>query len=150
MKLRGVSELVSASLLALIVVIVGGAVAAAIMQHAAATRQLAEQEYINNVLKARQELEIAITYIDGNDLVAIIVTDNMPVRLNDVYINGTLVTGNCRISLNNGETVTSIKGYTLPYYTAATLRCTMPHAAQYAKLLIVYEGGEAYAEAKTP
>ena len=150
MRLRGVSELVSASLLALIVVIIGGAITVTIMQHIAITRQLAEQEFENSIFKARQELEITISYIDGNDIIAIVATDNMPVKLNDVYINGSLATRNCTLSLNNGETVTNIRDYIIPYYAAATLRCTMPHPAQYARLLIVYEGGEAYAEAKAP
>ena len=150
MGLRGISELISASLLALIVVVIGGAITATIIQHITATRQLVEHEFRDSILKARQELEITIAYIDGNNIIAIIATDNMPVKLNDVYINGTPVTRNCTLSLNNGETITDIRGYIIPYYTAATLRCIMPHPARYARLLIVYDGGEAYAEAKTP
>ncbi len=145
--LRGISEYVSAALLAIIVLGVGALVVSRIIENTYTAQQLAEQQLIKTTMESRQDLAIALAYIDDNSVLhVIIVTDNTPVKLYDIYINNTLWSNECTLSLNNGQTLTP-HNIVLPYYAAATITCNLG-GKSYADVKIVYEGGEAYASAK--
>ncbi len=144
--LRGISEYISAALLAIIVLGVGALVVSRIFENAYTAQQLAERQLVKTTLETRQDLIITLAYIDSNDtLHVVIVTDNTPVKLYDVYINDTPWSSRCTLSLNNGQTLIP-HNVALPYYAAATITCN--GAGSYADVKIVYEGGEAYASAK--
>ncbi len=145
--LRGISEHVSAALLALIVLSIGALVVTRIIDEAYIARQLAEQELVEIQLETSQDIAISLAYIDDEGILhVVIVTGYMPVKIYDVYINNTLWSKRCLLRLNNG-TVLLPHNVELPYYVAAAITCNLGDKS-YADVKIVYEGGEAYASAK--
>ncbi|BEP18301.1 hypothetical protein PYJP_16530 [Pyrofollis japonicus] len=150
-RLRGISEYVSAALLAIIVLGVGGLVVSRIIETTYTAQQQAEQQSVRAKVEAMQDLTIALAYINQSDVLhVVVVTDNTPVLLYDVYVNNTLWSDNCTARLNNGSEYHPVHNVRLPYYAAADIECTLPAGTSLAEVKLVYQGGEAYASAKKP
>jgi len=137
--LRAVSELVSAALLALIAISVGGLVLAWLTGYLQLGSQSLERQLVRSQLAALQEASVAAAYVDAAGVLHVYVaTGPNPVRIDYVYVNGTLYDSNCSVyydSVSEG-----LPGALVPGYTVAEVRCSLPSPSP-AEVRIIYGGG---------
>lgn len=147
MRCRGISELVSATLLALIVIIIGGIIVAKMLSELNARINQISKNLVEAEMSLSQAVDIAIAYIDGNgDLQLVVATGDFPVKLYGLYVNSTLASG-CTVSLTNGETG-ALEGFEIPAYSLARITCSLGPGAAAADVKLIYEGGEVHAYAQ--
>ena len=138
---KGVSEYVSAIILALIVLISGAMVLIYAISTLDQGYQRIEEELLEVEHTARQSLTIVASYVVNTELRTIVVTADYPVKILDIYVNSSLITPSCRLVI--GSSSFSIP-FTLRPYTAATILCTLstaPEPGSYIEVRIAYEGG---------
>ncbi|ALL00793.1 hypothetical protein Pyrde_0743 [Pyrodictium delaneyi] len=137
--LRGISELTSAALLALIVISIGGLVVIRVIESIQTGIQEATNQLIEAEMSLRQALGVTAAYIDSlGNLIVVLVSGDFPVKLQDVYINDTLWSSQCRAA-SAGRTG-PIEGFVVQPYSIVVITCSVG-AASYADVKIVYEGG---------
>ena len=137
MGLRGVSEMVSASLLALIVLVVGGVVVASILGRLEAERQRAVETVVEKLEETRQALAPVMAYQSGGTVYVVVASGDYPVRILSVYVDNQ--PGSCRLVYSNGTSV-AVEGALVPPYASATLECSVATTGAHL-VKIVYEGG---------
>ncbi len=144
--MRGLSELVSASLLAAIALILGGLVVAHILSLLQEEQQRLQEESLRQLMLAREALASPLAYYDTNtgNLIVVVVAGDFPVTLRAVYVNDTLAQG-CTVRDSTGAAA-ALDGYVVKPYTLAVIECPQPQASLY-HVKIVYEGGELYVQA---
>ena len=147
MRYRGISELVSASLLALIVIIVGGIIVAKMLGELNSRINQISENLVEAEMSLSQAVDIAIAYIDGNgDLQLVVAAGDFPVKLHGIYVNSTPASG-CTVFLTNGETG-ALEGFEIPAYSLARITCSLGPDALAADVRLIYEGGEVHAYAQ--
>ena len=147
---RGVSELTSAALLALIVLIAGGFVVSRIIALAGEAGVRAERHLVEQSLSMLRDLETALAYVDsGGTLHAVVVTGPLPIHLYSIYVNGVEITGSCTVELTNGTSLPASGKPLLPSEVVAHISCSDVAASEPVEVRIVYEGGEAVAIARS-
>ena len=148
--LRGISEYVSAALLAIIVLGIGALVVSRIIEDTQLAAQRGEENVIETKLRSMQDLTVALAYIDTSSVLhVVVVSAEAPVNIEAIYVNNTLWNDQCSIGLVNGTLLSSPPNTVLPYYAAAIINCYLPAGTTIASVKIVYGGGEVYAVAKT-
>ena len=147
MRYRGISELVSASLLALIVVIIGGIILAKMLGELNARINQISESLIEAEISLSQAVDIAIAYIDRDgNLQLVVATGDFPVKLHGLYVNSTPASS-CTVSLTTGETG-ALEGFDIPAYSLARITCSLGPGAVAADVKLIYEGGEVHAYAQ--
>ncbi len=148
-RLRGISEHVSAALLAIIVLGVGALVVSRIIDNTQLVAQQGEENVIETKLRSIQDLTVALAYIDANSVLhVVVVSAGAPVTIEAIYVNNTLWNKQCSARLANGTLLPPPPSTVLPYHAAAIIDCSLPPGARIASVKLVYEGGEAHAIAK--
>lgn len=143
--MKGVSEYVSALLLMLIVLGGGVIIYLTFTSSLTSERQGLERSFIETRIAVSQNLVVSAAYINyTGDLVVIIVSDHFPVRLWNVYVNDTLYTSSCTISVESSSS--SVYRYVLPPYSIGVLKCPVSGSGS-VYFRITYDGGvvEGYA-----
>ena len=143
MRLRSVSELVSAALLGLIAITIGGFVVALLVSQLSQQQSMIQEQLVKNIFETRQEVSIAFAYVSGTNVVAVAVTGDTPTSIDAVYIDGQLAS--CTLSLTNGTTISL--GSRIPPYTAVVIRCPVSTTGAHV-VRIVYPGGSTTALAQ--
>ena len=143
MKLRSVSELVSAALLGLIAITVGGFVVALLVNQLSQQQSMSQEQLVKSVFETRQDISIAFAYVSGSNVVAVAVTGDTPTRIDAVYVDEQLAS--CTLSLTNSTTVPI--GSSIPPYTAVIIRCPVSTTGAHV-VRIVYPGGSTTALAQ--
>ena len=138
---RGISEYVSAIILAIIVMIGGAMVLIYAMSTLEQGYQRIEEELLRAEHTARQSLTIIASYVVNTELRTVVVTADYPVKILDIYVNNSLVTPSCKLVIEDSS-------FSIPYilepYTAAMILCTLstaPEPGSYIEVRIAYEGG---------
>ncbi len=144
-RLRGISEITSAALLALIVLILGSFIVSRIFSIIDTSIREAREEVAEVEHRFRQSLGILAAYKPSIDTVNIVVSSSdYPVKLLAVYINETMWNNQCIVF--SGYGVGDVEAFLLKKYSTALIRCSVPSGSLLVKL--VYEGGviEVYVE----
>lgn len=138
-RVRGVSELTSAALLALIVLVVGGFV----VSHILSILEYGYSETQNRILGISQEIEKTLTvmaaYKPADSIVRVVLASGgYPVRLDAVYVNEILWTDACTV---DGSPV---KGFVVGPDSIVVLECTSTPSGT-VSVKVAYDGGDVVA-----
>jgi hypothetical protein len=140
---RGVSELVSAALLALIAITVGGLVVVLLVNQLNQQQGILQELLTRNLYQSRQVVAIVYASTQGDRVEAVAVTGDTTTEINAVYIDG--VNASCTLSLTNGTRI--LLNTPIQPYTAVVITCpvfgTGPHLVR-----IAYPGGSTTALAQ--
>ena len=137
--MHGVSELVSASLLALMVLIVGGMVVSRIISTVSYGVEAGERQVTEAMLTYRQTVSIITAYIDSSNVLHVVVaTGDYPAKLDALYINNTPAAG-CVV--DSGGSSGPLEGFTIPYYSLAHIRCDLPAGTELVTVILYHRGG---------
>ncbi|KSW12552.1 hypothetical protein CF15_07495 [Pyrodictium occultum] len=140
------SELLSATLLALIVISVGGFLLAKVLSTVNERMNEISQSALRAENRLHQALDIAMAYIDSSgNLQVVVASGDYPVKLQRLYVNST--SANCTVYLTNGDQG-PVEGFTVPPYSLARITCSLGSGAESADVKVVYQGGEVYAHAQ--
>lgn len=144
---RGVSPLFSSLLLAMIVLSVGAYVVIYVLSHLNYLEQQMESSQERLLYRFSQSIALLSTYINDGMLYILMSTGDTYAVIRGVYVNNTLYTSNCLISID-GSTPSSISGgvYVAPH-SFVSINCSVGPAS-FAKVVVVYDGGEVVAYAR--
>lgn len=146
-KVRGVSELTSAALIALIVLVVGGFAVSKIVGMLSSQKQDISREVVRQLEQARAALSSPFAYYSDSlgKLYVAVATGDYPVKPYAVYVNDTPATSSCIIRDSSGNTY-SIGDYTIPPYSIAVIECSVPSGSFY-RVTVLYYGGSLHVSA---
>ena len=140
-RARGISELTSAALIALIVLVVGGFAVSKIVNMLASQKQDISREVVEQLAQAREALSSPFAYYSDalGKLYVAVATGDYPVKPYAVYVNETPATSSCIIRDSRGNTY-SVGDYTIPPYSIAVIECSVSAGNLY-RVTVLYEGG---------
>ncbi len=137
--MKGISEYVSALLLMLIVLGAGAIIYLTFTSTLTSEKQGIEKSFIESRIAMSQNLVVSAAFINSTgNLVVVLVSDNTHVRLWNVYINDTLYTDSCTITVDS--TPSSVYQYVLPPYSVGVLKCPVGNSGS-VYFRITYDGG---------
>ena len=151
MTFKAVSPLVSSVILMLIVLGIGVYIVAYAFMNFQLYSQRISWESQRKLLAASQDIGILATYINTlsspRKLYVLLATGGSPVKILAVYINDTLYNDRCSISIN-GSPPSSIptNGIYAPPKSFIAITCSV--LGNFAKVVVIYEGGSVFAYAK--
>ncbi len=148
---RGVSPLVSAVIMTLIVLGVGAYVVAYAITNFHSIAQRISYSSQRALLEMSQDIAVLAAYINSSlsptKLYVLLATGGSPAKILAIYVNDEPYNSLCLFSVD-GSTPTTISssGIYVPPRSFVSIECPAP--GTYAKVTIVYEGGEVTVYAK--
>ncbi len=144
---RGISPIFSAILLTLIVLSVGAYVVIYAISHLNYLKQQMSSSEERLIFRFSQSIALLSTYINNGVLYVLMSTGDTYAVLKDIYVNDTLYTSNCLVSIDGSAPTPFRSGIYVAPHTFVAISCSIG-TATFAKVTVVYGGGEVVAYAK--